>query len=252
MIADGKQQGNAEFDWSEFDPEAYFDHYYADPHPDDERAVRLTCEAFARAHPAGASLDVVDVGTGPNLFPLLSALPRASRLTAWEYSAANTDWLRGELARPELRAAFARFWSVARESYPEADALPLDPLPELRRRTSVLNGSIFDLPERRWDAATMFFCAESITRDRSEFKAACGHFARSVRPGGTLIAAFLAGSKGYDVARRKFPAVAVEEGDIGQVFGGVSTELRLQPVGFAEEEVRSGYSGMLFMSARAI
>lgn len=248
---DDKQQGNTAFDWSQFDPEAYFSHYYADPHPDDERAVRLTCEAFARAHAPGASLDVVDVGTGPNLFPLLSALPRAASLTAWEYSAANTDWLRRELARPELRPAFARFWSVARETYPDGNALPLDPLTELRRRTSVCNGSIFDLPERRWDAATMFFCAESITRDRNEFEAACKRFAGSVRPGGALIAAFLAGSQGYDVAKRRFPAVAIDEGDIREVFGELSTDMRLQLVGFVEEEVRSGYSGMLFLSARA-
>lgn len=46
----------------------------------------------------------------------------------------------------------------------------------------VKQGSIFDLPERTWDAATMFFCAESITEHQDEFEAACAAFARCVKP----------------------------------------------------------------------
>ena len=43
-------------------------------------------------------------------------------------------------------------------------------MPALRAKTSVRQGSIFDLPERRWDAATMFFCAESITERKDKFE----------------------------------------------------------------------------------
>jgi hypothetical protein len=50
-----------------------------------------------------AALDVVDVGTGPNLIPLFCALPRARRLTAWEYAESNVALLDAELRRDEMR-----------------------------------------------------------------------------------------------------------------------------------------------------
>jgi hypothetical protein len=46
---------------------------------------------------------VVDVGTGPNLIPLFCALPRARRLTAWEYAESNVALLDAELRRDEMR-----------------------------------------------------------------------------------------------------------------------------------------------------
>lgn len=49
----------------------------------------------------------------------------------------------------------------------------------LRTKSVVKQGSICDLPERTWDAATMFFCAESITEHQDEFEVASAAFARS-------------------------------------------------------------------------
>ena len=68
--------GNADYQWNRFDSDAYFQHYYGEPHPDDDRVIRCAVEAMKRAPPVGAELDVVDVGTGPNLIPLFCALPR--------------------------------------------------------------------------------------------------------------------------------------------------------------------------------
>ena len=61
----------------EFNSEAYFQHYYGEPHPDDERVIRCAVEAMKPAPPIGAELDVVDVGTGPKLLLPFCALPRA-------------------------------------------------------------------------------------------------------------------------------------------------------------------------------
>ena len=96
----------------------------------------------------------------------------------------------------------------------------------------------------------MFFCAESIT-ERTAFEAACIRFARCVRPGGALIAAFLVGSSGYQVAERPFPVLNVSEADILSVFADVSTDIRTEPIGIVEREIRSGYSGFVFLTATA-
>jgi hypothetical protein len=33
--------GNADYQWANFDSEAYFQHYYGEPHPDDDCVIRL-------------------------------------------------------------------------------------------------------------------------------------------------------------------------------------------------------------------
>jgi hypothetical protein len=71
---------------------------------------------------------------------------------------------------------------VTREAYLPEYRLPQDPMLMLRTKSVVKQGSICDLPERTWDAATMFFCAESITEHQDEFEAACAAFARCVKP----------------------------------------------------------------------
>jgi hypothetical protein len=252
MAGDKGPAGNENFSWSHFDSESYFQHYYGDPHPDDDKVIRLAAAAFQAAKPAGDTLQTIDVGTGPNLFPLFVALPRARKVTAWEYSTSNVDWLERELASDKLRPQWQHFWRVTREAYGHAVKLPENPIPALREKAEIRNGSVYDLPERQWDAATMFFCAESITEKHSEFETACIRFAKCVRPGGTLMAAFLVGSSGYEVAARPFPVLNVSEQDILRVFASVASDIRTEPIGIVEREIRSGYSGFVFLTATAI
>lgn len=238
--------GNSDYDWSAFDPDSYVAHYYADPHPDDEEVVRLTARALKHMRPGGVA---IDVGTGPNLFPMLAALPRAAQMTAWEYSETNIAWLRAELQRERLREPWPHFWRLVREGY-GPEPLEEDPTSPLRLRANVVQGSIFDLPKARWDAATMFFCAESITERQSEFERACAAFAQCVRADGLVAAAFLAGSKGYTVADTAFPALAISDESLREAFNPYVRDMQITPIGLVDEEVRSGYTGMYFLRAR--
>jgi hypothetical protein len=243
--------GNADYPWATFDSEAYFQHYYGEPHPDDDRVIRCAVEAIKRAPPLGAALDIVDVGTGPNLIPFFCALPRAARLTAWEYAKSNVDWLHAELDREVMRPQWQHFWSVTREAYGVNQDLPADPIPLLKTKTAIEQGSIFDLPERHWDAATMFFCAESITERQDEFEAACAAFARCVKPGGALMAAFLVRSAGYVVADRPFPVLNLTPDSIEGVFAEHAGAVVAERIGIVEREIRSGYSGFIFLTGVA-
>lgn len=243
--------GNADYQWAKFDSEAYFQHYYGEPHPDDDRVIACAVEAVKCAPPLDAALDIVDVGTGPNLIPFFCALPRAAQLTAWEYAPSNVAWLEAELRRDTMRPQWQHFWRVAREAYgPEWD-LPADPIPLLRRKASIERGSIFDLPARRWDAATMFFCAESITERHDEFEAACAVFARCVKPGGALIAAFLVRSAGYVVGDLPFPVLPLSPQSIETTFAAHAGAVRTEQIGIVEREIRSGYSGFVFLTGIA-
>lgn len=242
---------NADYQWAAFDSEAYFQHYYGEPHPDDDRVIQCTVEAIKRAPPLGAALDIVDVGTGPNLIPFFCTLPRAARLTAWEYAQSNVAWLKAELEREDMRPQWRHFWAVTREAYGRDFDLPQNPVPLLRAKATIAQGSIFDLPERRWDAATMFFCAESITGRQDEFEAACAAFARCVKQGGALVAAFLVRSGGYLVADRPFPVLSLTPESIEAVFNAHARDVAAERIGIVEREIRSGYSGFIFLTGIA-
>lgn len=243
------EHGNDDFAWAKFDPDAYVAHYYGDPHPDDDEVVRQTCAALAEA--GRDDLETIDVGTGPNLFPLFAALPVARKLSVCEYAESNIDWMRRELAHGKLRAPWTHFWDVASNAHGARAAAIDNPIAALASRCEIAQGSIFDLPARRWDAATMFFCAESITERHDEFERACAAFAGCVRPGGVIAAAFLAGSKGYRVGEEDYPAVSVSPESLEAAFAGLARDIRIAGIGAMAEEVRSGYSGMLFLTARA-
>jgi putative hemolysin len=245
------RRGNADYQWAQFDPEAYFQHYYGEPHPDDERVIRYAVTAMKHAPPIGADLDVVDVGTGPSLIPFFCALPRARQLTAWEYAEGNIAWLEFELQRKEMRSQWRHFWRITREAYLLDCRLPEDPMPLLRAKSIVRRGSIFDLPERTWDAATMFFCAESITQRQNEFEAACAAYARCVKRGGALAAAFLAHSAGYVVKESRFPALPLSAESIISAFARHADGVKAEAIGIVERQVRSGYSGLVFLTGNA-
>lgn len=241
---------NADVDWSGFDPEAYFQQYYGDVHTDDDELLRRAARFLASAPPHDRPLDMVDIGTGPNLLPFLAALPRAGRLTAIEYAAPNIEWLTRELRGPLVRPQWRHFHEIVRTEA-EARGVPMPPLERLGGVARVEHGSIFDLPEARWDAATMFFCAESITARPDEFEAACRSFAGCVRPGGALVAAFLASSSSYEVGASAFPVVRIREADIAATFEPLTHSLDVATIGLVDQEVRSGYFGMILLTGYA-
>ena len=97
----------------------------------------------------------------------------------------------------------------------------------------------------------MFFCAESITGVMDEFEAACAAFARSVRTGGTLAAAFLVRSEGYVVADRPFPVLKLSPETIQDVFKHHAGHVKAEMIGIVDREIRSGYSGFIFLTGTA-
>ncbi len=242
--------------WQDFDPEAYFRHYYGEPHPDDDTLTFLAAKALRNAQTVpGRDLDIIDVGTGPSLIPLLAALPVATRLTAWEFAVPNLQWLHNEITSPPLRPQWQHFWCRVKAAHSSDNAgmsplLPHDPLPLLTQRVRIVRGSVFDLPRHAYDAATMFFCAESITSCPSEFDNALAAFMATVRPGGVIAAAFLAGSTGYAVSGRRYPAVTLDAAQIQEAMNARLATFDITPIGLSLKEVRSGYSGAIFVTGR--
>ncbi len=248
---------NSDFPWNEFDPEAYLAHNYQSVRDDDRQIVSFVrsffVDAFATA-PAKAGRRGIDVGTGANLYPALAMLPFCDEITLYEFSHSNAAWLQRQRADgwPSWRTVWHRFWDLLSESGPYEN-FPGDPHAELTNRVGVTHGSVFDLdPEvDRWDVGTMFFVAESITSQETEFRSAVDHFLDILLPNAPFAIAFMEHSGGYTVGGVHFPATAIGRRDVRVCLDHRASEVRIEHVGLGTNPVRDGYTGMLIACGRA-
>ncbi len=231
---------NAAYEWSCFDPEVYFQRNYSHPHPSDLEIIEHLGRFYASCPD---NCDVIDIGTGPNLYPLLAALPKAKSITAWEYGKANVDWLTRELNKKRMRPCWYTFLRILRTQH--AMYRNMRAVSALQSKVKIRQSSIFDLPEKSWDVATMFFCAESITKDEDEFHEGLMKFRAALKANGRFFAAFMERSTGYEVDGMEFPAISLTRKSLKISLDKFFSEFEVAHVGLHGKRLRKGYSGML-------
>ena len=234
---------NSDVEWDSFDPRAYVRHNYADLRSDDRELLRRTRDFFAEAKISGARC--VDVGSGANLYPVLSLLPFAASVDLCEWSTANVSWLRTQV--DSYDDLWDPYWQLCAE-HPAYAAL-VDPRRRLAQVGRVLRTSVFDLPRHAWGAGTMFFVACSISADRAEAEQAIGRFLDALLPGSPFAVAVMLGSRGYSVGRRVFPAVALQRADVVASMVAGAHDVDFHEV-WPEPPLRDGYLGMLLATGR--
>lgn len=235
---------NAEFPWDTFDSRSYFAANYSKIRHDDQKIVEVVRDFFSVSGVRAA--EGIDVGSGPNLYPALAMLPLCETVTLYEYSDSNIEWLHGQ--KEHYSRPWDAFWDVLAGD-PLYEAVP-DPRDELRRRARIVQGSVFELPEARWNIGTMFFVAESLSSDKDEFRAALDSFLRCLKPGAPFAAAFMENSTGYAVGDTAFPAVAIETKDVAQCLGSAASSIHIDRIAMDDKPLREGYSGMILAWGR--
>ncbi|MEH1012035.1 SCO2525 family SAM-dependent methyltransferase [Micromonospora sp. CPCC 206060] len=236
---------NDQFDWDQFDSEAYLSHNYLDVRDDDRQIMVIVRDFFVSAGIAPGAR-AVDVGAGANLYPSLAMLPFCAHLDLWEYSAANVAWLRGQVAG--FGDNWLRFWEVYRDRPAYAEVA--DPRAEFTAKTEVHQASVFDLPPEHWDLGTMFFVACSLSADLVEFRRAVHGFVAALRPQAPFATAFMAKSQGYHVGERWFPAVAIDADEVRDTLAPVATDVTVTPIDIGDP-LREGYGGMIVATGRS-
>ncbi|MGH3428022.1 MAG: SCO2525 family SAM-dependent methyltransferase, partial [Mycobacteriales bacterium] len=212
---------------------------------DDLQIIPAVRDFFATLDPSSRRSGI-DVGSGPNLYPALTMLPLCREITLYEYSTSNVSWLRREIR--SYSSSWDAFWKslTVEPLYKSVDS-PRETLAAVAR---VEQGSIFGLPESRWDIGTMFFAAESISATLSEFRAALRSFIASLRTGAPFTAAFMEDSLGYSVGARRFPAVAITAKDVEESLAAHTDDLEVHRVDLAKKPLRDGYGGMILATGR--
>lgn len=234
---------NADVSWDQFDPNAYFATNYATLRRDDAQIIDALCAFYVnQCH----GMAILDVGTGPNLYPVLAALPYASRIDVVEPSEANREWLRRHTTSAPY--PWEPFWRYLCDISP-THAMEY-PNIALGTRLNVIDGNIFDLPHSAWDVASMHFVAESITSDPAEFSAAIESFVCALRDGGSFAATFMENSSGYVVGDLRLPAVAVTAETVTAAFEPWAADVFVTRIPLDDVPLRAGYSGMIFATGR--
>jgi hypothetical protein len=237
---------NADFPWDEFDSSWYMDHKYETVRDDDRRIVEIVGDFVAAAGLPEIARGV-DVGSGTNLYPMFAMLPRCGRITLVERSSANIGWLRAETN--SYGDSWQSFWQILAGRHPVYRSV-VDPRATTRERVEIRRDNIFQLAEATWDIGTMFFVAESITADHAEFELATRRFVHSLRPGAPFAAAFMRNSVGYEIGRQRFPAVAVDEGDIAGCLRDIAHSVAISTI-TSTKPLRDGYEGMIVVTGRS-
>jgi hypothetical protein len=252
-------RGNRDYPWDDFSPKEYFKKNYVKLRDDDRQIVGIVrdflVDAFSDS-PLPPGLRGVDVGTGTNLYPALTMLPFCEGITLYDHSAANIKWLEKQHKKrwpdwrrwPSWRKAWKNFWALLRVEAPYREiSHPKDVLSE---RVEIVKGNVLEQPVRRpWDLGTMFFVAESITGDPTEFLKAVDHFFAMLKPRAPFAMAFMEHSTGYHVGTQKFPATDIGLDDVYACLHTRADNVKIHPV-VGDKPLREGYTRMIVAHGR--
>jgi hypothetical protein len=235
---------NGDVDWNDWPVDDYLDEVYRDLHPSDEAVIEHH-SVFYRTLPANSVEQSVELGGGPNLYPLMLAAAVSRRIEVVEPSSTSLGYLRRQLS-DGADDSWAVFYRRCRELQP---ALP-ETLTQALSRVHPRQGVAADLEPARYDLGSMHFVAESCTEDAVEFEAVCRSWAQSVRPGGHLVAAFMENMGRYRIGDGLWwPGYPVDERIVADAFAPLVSDIATSRVDFDETGPDYGYTGMVLMTA---
>ena len=225
----------------------YLAENYRNLHESDDAVITHHSAAY-RELPAGSLGRAVEIGTGPNLYPLFLASGAARRIDAVDCSEAGLRYLRRQLTEgPE--PIWEPFWHRCRALNP---TLPTT-MTEALGRVHAVQGDAFALAGSDYDLASMHFVAESVTEDPDEFDEFCAAFVATVRPGGHLVAAFMENMGRYELGDgSRWPGIPVDGATVARVVGPLTEDLRLSRIDADPGLPAYGYTGMVLMRARRL
>jgi len=236
---------NADVDWDRWPVPTYLAENYREFHACDD-AVIVHHSAVYRALGRDSLARAVELGAGPNLYPLFLASGAARRIDAVDRSAAGLGYLRQQITDgPD--PMWLPYWRRCRALNPE---LP-DRLGSALARVRVLPGDAFALAGSGYDLASMNFVAESVTEDPDEFAHLCAAFVATARPGGHLVAAFMENMGRYELGDgSRWPGTPVDAAIVSRVFTPLTDDLQISRVDADPRLPEYGYSGMVLLRAR--
>jgi len=236
---------NGEVDWDSWPVEEYLAENYRELHPSDLAVINHHGAFYRHLAPDSVAVSL-ELGAGPNLYPLMLAAAVSRDIHAVERSAASVAYLNRQL-RDGPDPSWSPFNAACRAGQP---ALP-PALPDALARVRVSQGDLAGVTPGAYDLASMHFVAESVTEDATEFNDLCAAFAQAVRPGGLLVAAFMENMGRYELGDgSSWPGYPVDVGAVREAFAPYADRLVLDRIDADPTLPDYGYTGMVLLTAR--
>ena len=229
-------------DWEKFGQHEYVERNYGEALDADLEIIEKLA-SFYESTPSGG--DHIEIGAGPNLYPLMAAAKHRDSVHVTDVGASNLEYVQSEMTRG-LGDVWHRWHGRLRDvggGYDTNDEM----VERLREVCTYEQMSVLDIPDNSYDSSSMMFVAESMTNDYDEFATALQRSVRCVRPGGSFSVALMLNSQGYNAGDEEFPAVPVTPDDVKAIIGPEASEAEYSEIDF---NVREGHEGMLLVTGR--
>ncbi|XP_030019198.1 phenylethanolamine N-methyltransferase [Sphaeramia orbicularis] len=254
--------------YQKFDPAAYLQYNYTPPRADFERKDSIVPWKLACLHRAFTEGDVsgellVDIGSGPTLYQVLSGCEVFNKVLLTDFLEVNRQelkrWLQAEggsldwtpylqhVCKLEGRRPSEWREKAAKLRQVISDILPID----VHRPQPLAPGA---LPSAGADCLVSCFCLESVSPDLAAFTRALGHIQKLLRPNGHLLLIGALGESYYFGGPGvKIPVVPLNEAQVcASLQQSGFTLIRLE-VYTLPEDMRVGVddvTGVFFVKAR--
>lgn len=212
-------------------------------HPEDMAIMRHLARYYATCP---RNERILEVGVGPNLYPIMAMLPVAEKIRAIDINDRNIQYMKGQQIHPD--SFWNRFWQYIGS---QSIIYNYDFRSDLENKVTFETGNFFDYStHHKYDVVSFNSFAESITSDYWSFRHVCNRILNFVKPGGTVISVFMSGSNGYQVGAVNFPAFPIKSKIVRQIFSPAFSQLKIVDIPKAVIPIRDGYDGMIFMIAQ--
>ncbi|KAM4524078.1 phenylethanolamine N-methyltransferase [Odontesthes bonariensis] len=255
--------------YQKFDPAAYLQYNYTPPRADFTRKDSIVPWKLACLHRAFTEGDVggellVDIGSGPTLYQVLSGCEVFNKVFLTDFLEVNRQelrrWLQGEggcsldwtpylehVCKLEGRRPSAWTEKAAKLRHVIADILPIDV-----HSSQPLSSDA--LPPAGADCLVSCFCLESVSPDLSAFTRALGHIRKLLRPGGHLLLIGALGESYYlGGPGVRIPVVSLNEAQVCDSLKECGYTLIRLEVYTLSQDMRVGVddvTGVFFVKAR--
>ncbi|MET7982693.1 MULTISPECIES: class I SAM-dependent methyltransferase [unclassified Streptomyces] len=237
---------NDDVNWDSWPVEDYLTENYRELHPSDAAVITHHSAFYREFAPDGVARSV-EIGAGPNLYPLILASAASRRIDAVEAGASNAAYLEQQLNGPPDRS-WLPFHALCRSLNP---AVP-ETLEESLSPVRLVHGDLRSVEPGGYGLASMHFVAEGVTEDFEEFKDFCRRFVGCAEPGGHLVAAFMENMPTYRIgAASRWPGCPVDTDVITEVFTPLTDGLTVSRIPSDPTLPDYGDSGMLLLTGVA-
>jgi len=244
-------------DWSEFDSFEYVERNYdnnGEILPEDKALISHVIKSLKQIGITPGSLErVADVGTGPNLYPVMLLSPYINanmKIDSLEFSP-NRAYL-AKVIGGTIEPKHASIWHKFEQYMVEVGGdLYLGCEEFTKKRTKIKYGNIFDLPKNEYDLISSYFVAESIVDSQLPFREAIHSLRDALKTNGILIVAHMVGSEGWPAGEgTHFPAVNLTVDQIKTAYFDADMDIiSMLTVTHDDKKAREGYHGMLLVIA---